>query len=349
MSSTHGTQALLQCRGISKSYGKNQVLKSIDLEVFPREFVALLGPSGCGKTTLLRILAGFEPFQGGTLHFENQLLADTKTMIPPERRNIGMVFQDYALFPHLSVQRNIAFSLQGSKQEKQYRVDEMLNLVGLLEYAKYMPYELSGGQQQRVAVARALAPRPSLILMDEPFSNLDTNLRTQLRNDIRKILREEEVSAILVTHDQGESFSFADRLVVMNQGQVEHTGTAEEVYHQPQTPWVASFTGSANFLEGKSCDGKVQSVLGDFACPNLKNGQDYQLLIRPERLSLDLVDHAQSDGEIEHIEFLGDRRVLTIRLWSGEKLTAVVSSAEEWMEKTWVKVSSDQVVPFPVH
>lgn len=217
---------------------------AINLSLYQGEFVSLLGPSGCGKTTLLRLIAGFEQPTSGTV----TIAGTPVTHCPPEQRGVGMVFQDYALFPHLTVSDNVAFGLKSRRSQSQNRIQDVLTLVGLKDLGKRYPHELSGGQQQRVALARALAPQPALILLDEPLSNLDVQVRLYLRQELREILRQAGATAIFVTHDQEEALSISDRLAVMRNGQIEQLGTPEAIYQAPQSQFVAEFVTQANFL-----------------------------------------------------------------------------------------------------
>ncbi|MGJ9384224.1 ABC transporter ATP-binding protein [Salipaludibacillus sp. CF4.18] len=244
--------------GITKKFGGTTALASIDLTIEDGEFVAILGPSGCGKTTLLRLLAGFDSPTEGEITMNGWQVASPNKTVPPEKRNIGMVFQSFALWPHLKVKEQVRFPLQHHnfataevKKSSESRVTEMLSMVGLAEYGDRMPNELSGGQKQRVAIARALAPKPALLLMDEPLSSLDAELRMEMRQEIQIIHRMMNTSIAYVTHDQGEALAMADKIVVMKDGHIEQVGSPEEIYSKPQTPFVAKFVGKANIIEGK--------------------------------------------------------------------------------------------------
>lgn len=243
---------------ITKEFGETKALAEVDLTIEDGEFVAILGPSGCGKTTLLRLLAGFDVPTAGEILMNGVQVASSKRMIRPEKRNIGMVFQSFALWPHLKVKEQVRFPLKHHqfasnelKRNPEKRVSEMLEMVGLSQYADRMPSELSGGQKQRVAIARALAPKPALLLMDEPLSSLDAELRMDLRKEIQTIHRKMNTSIVYVTHDQGEALAMADKIVVMKGGQIEQIGTPEEIYLMPKTSFVAKFVGKANIIEGK--------------------------------------------------------------------------------------------------
>jgi len=245
---------MIECRNLTKSYGVLEAVSDFSLHLEEHEFLSILGPSGCGKSTLLRLIAGLEVPSKGQVLLEKREISGEKIILPPERRKFGMIFQDFALFPHLSIEKNIAYGVSGSRSEKQKRVVELLKLVSLQHLASKMPHQISGGEQQRIAVARALAPRPRLILMDEPFSNLDYQLRLQLRREIKGILKHEGVATILVTHDQVEAITFSERVLLMHKGKLVQAGTPEEIYQQPQTLWASSFVGETNhqrYTQGK--------------------------------------------------------------------------------------------------
>ncbi|TQR12296.1 ABC transporter ATP-binding protein [Psychrobacillus soli] len=243
---------------VKKTFDGFQALKGIDLTIEDGEFVAIVGPSGCGKTTLLRLIAGFETPTEGSIYMNDELVANANNSMPPEKRNLGMVFQAFALWPHMKVKEQVAFPLKYHRfvtsslhKNKTKRVEEMLSLVGLQDFAERMPGDLSGGQKQRVAIARALAPSPALLLMDEPLSSLDAKLRIELRNEIQTIHRKTNTSIVYVTHDQSEALAMADKIVVMNNGKIEQIGTPKEIYFTPKTEFVAKFIGKANVLNGK--------------------------------------------------------------------------------------------------
>ncbi|MFC4401914.1 ABC transporter ATP-binding protein [Gracilibacillus xinjiangensis] len=247
----------INIRQICKNFDQFEALKNINLAIKDGEFIAILGPSGCGKTTLLRLLAGFlSPTEGSIVIGDREVGTPSRTL-PPEKRNIGMVFQSFALWPHLNVKDHIRFPIQHhrfipSELKKNFneRIQEVLSMVNLERYAERMPNELSGGQKQRVALARAIAPKPELLLMDEPLSNLDAELRMEMRNEIQKLHRLTKATIVYVTHDQGEALAMADRIVVMNNGKIEQVGTPAEIYTKPRTPFVAKFVGKANLVKG---------------------------------------------------------------------------------------------------
>ena len=292
---------MICCHGVSKRFGGVRAVDDAQLCVEPGEFVALLGPSGCGKTTLLRLIAGFEEPDAGEVEVAGRPVAGAGTWVPPERRRVGMVFQDYALFPHLTVAENVGFGVP--RRERAARVDEALTTVGLSGYEPRYPHELSGGQQQRVALARALAPRPELVLLDEPWSNIDPHLRSSMREELAQILRGIGVTVLLVTHDREEAFSLADRIALMRNGTVVQEGTPEQVYLSPATRWAAEFVGAGNFLPGRLENGVVETPVGLFPAHNGNGETAVEVLIRPELLELE--PDPAGEGEVVAREFRG--------------------------------------------
>jgi iron(III) transport system ATP-binding protein len=304
--------SMIRLQRVSKSFGAVGAVAAASIEVGRGEFVALLGPSGCGKTTLLRLVAGFEVPDEGTVRIGEQVVAG-ETWLPPERRHVGMVFQDYALFPHLSVARNVGYGL--ARRGRERRVREALALVGLAGLGDRFPHELSGGQQQRVALARALAPEPSVVLLDEPWSNIDPMLRGAMRDELAAILRATGVTVLLVTHEQEEAFSLADRVALMRDGSIVQTGAPEEIYYEPATRWAAEFVGAANVLRGRLEDGLVETLVGRFPAPNGDAPGDVDVLVRPELLEL-AVD-PDGAGEVVCREFRGHDVFYRVRLADG--------------------------------
>lgn len=249
---------------VKRFHGTQQsAVHDISFELSAGEILALVGPSGCGKTTTLRIVAGLERPDSGIVLLHDKVVASESVFVPPEKRGVGMVFQDHALFPHLTVSENIAFGLRGKAPEEiRKTVGEMLHLVGLLPLAKRYPHALSGGERQRVALARALAPRPVLVLMDEPFSSLDADLRMEMREHVRRILKSMQATVVFVTHDQDEALYMGDRLAVLNRGHVEQIGTPEEIFHESDTRFVSEFMGDSDFLRGKVAHEGIHTELG---------------------------------------------------------------------------------------
>ena len=296
--------------GVTKRFGSVTAVDAAELCVERGEFVALLGPSGCGKTTLLRLVAGFESPDAGEVKVGERVVADGSTWVAPERRRVGMVFQDYALFPHLTVAENVSFGLP--RRERRTRVPIVLALVDLCGLGGRYPHELSGGQQQRVALARALAPNPELVLLDEPWSNIDPHLRGAMRDELARILRAVGVTVVLVTHDREEAFSLADRIALMRDGTVVQEGTPEEVYLAPATRWAAEFVGAGNFLPGRIEGDLVETLLGRFPVANLNGARVVDALIRPELL--ELAPDPAGTAEVVGREFRGHDVFYRVRL-----------------------------------
>jgi len=307
-----------------KRYGAKAVVDGLDLVAVPGEVLALLGPSGCGKTTTLRLIAGFEDLDAGTVEVGGWIVAGPGRAEPPERRRVGMVFQDYALFPHLSVARNVAFGLpRGGRGERDARVAAALDTVGLDGFGDRMPHQLSGGQQQRVALARALAPGPEVILLDEPFSNLDAELRAAVRTEVRQILADANATAVLVTHDQEEALSLADHVAVMWDGRVVQAAGPEEIYHRPVNRRVAAFVGDAQFLPGEGSGRRVASELGDLPAHGVAAGP-VDIMLRPEslRLTLQAEGGDRANATVLTRAFFGHDQLMTVRLDTGRVLHA---------------------------
>lgn len=333
-------------------YEGEVVVKNANFDLVEGQIGCLLGPSGCGKSTLLRAIAGFEPLMAGEIRLDDLLLSDAKQMVNPEHRQIGMVFQDIALFPHLTIAQNIAFGLRSWKKEDiRTRVDYLLKLVGLEAFGGRYPHSLSGGQQQRVALARAIAPKPKLLLMDEPFSGLDAKLREELVPEIRAILQHEKMSAILVTHDQMEAFAMADQIAVMNAGEIHQYGSAYHVYHRPATRFVASFIGYGDFLPATVCGSNcVHSDLGEIQGKldhGLANNTKVDLLVRPDDILHD--DESQFVGLIVSKWFRGSHFLYRVKLPSGKVIYCFASSHHNHSigQEIGLSVNLDHLVMFP--
>ena len=315
---------LVRLSMVSKDFGTVRAVNQVSLDLAKGEIMALLGPSGCGKSTMLRLIAGFERPDEGTIEIDGRVVASPSHMTPPEQRGVGMVFQDYALFPHLTVEQNVAFGLNRlSRRQRAQRTAELLEQVGLQGLGKRYPYELSGGQQQRVALARAMAPDPAVILLDEPFSNLDASLRQQMRDQIRRILKSVGSTAILVTHDQKDAFVVADRVAVMNQGQLLQVGTAKELYTRPANEFVASFVGHSNMLRGRflATEGCIATELGTLPCSvtSVQQGDEVTVCLSPRFLCLD--PEGTITGRVVSTVFEGTtiETVVAIPLGEGER------------------------------
>jgi len=323
---------LLDVERIDIAYGAEQVVHGATFSLAEGEIGSLLGPSGCGKTTLLRAIAGFQPVAAGAIHLHGRTVSRPGRLLPPEAREVGMVFQDFALFPHLSVADNIAFGIRRwPAARRRARVAELLALVGLPEHGRLYPHTLSGGQQQRIAVARALAPRPRLLLLDEPFSSMDAELREMLAREVRAILRHEGITGLLVTHDQMEAFAFADRIAVLEVGRILQWDTAYNLYHRPRHRFVAGFVGQGTLLPGRvTADGAVESALGTLRGTLPEGcgpGCPVDLLVRPDDLRL--AEEAPLRGEVVERAFRGPTFLYTLRLPGGATLLCQAPSHEE--------------------
>ncbi len=320
---------VLEMRHLTKRYARTgtPAVADLSLTLAQGELLAILGPSGCGKTTTLRLLAGFERPDSGEVWVAGRKVSGGGAWSPPEKRRIGMVFQDYALFPHLTAAQNIAFGLRSlSGRERNSRVAELLEVVGLAELGHRYPHQLSGGQQQRVALARALAPRPAAILLDEPFNSLDASSRAYMRAEVREILRRENTAAILVTHDQAEAFALADRVAVLNMGKLEQVDTPTELYHAPRTRFVARFLGLADFLPAEITAQAVRTDAGHVSNPGLPPCASAELLMRPEEVGL--VADAASAAIVVGREFRGSALTYTVKLPCGLNIRSERPSTE---------------------
>jgi iron(III) transport system ATP-binding protein len=333
---------LLVLDQVSKRYGpaRPPAVDRLSLQVGEGEIVALLGPSGCGKTTTLRLIAGLEVPDSGTITLRGRVVTGPGHVVPPEERGIGIVFQDYALFPHLTVADNVGFGLpRAARHGRRARIADVLALVGLEGLESRYPHELSGGQQQRVALARALAPAPALMLLDEPFSNLDADLRWQMRDEVERILRETATTAVFVTHDQEEAFTLADRVGVLQAGRVEQMAPPQQVYHRPATRFVASFVGAADFLPGVVDREGIVTEVGTFAnVDRLPEGQPVEVMIRPDDISF--VPEAGGPGTITRRYFRGSETVYCIGLPSGHRVHSSQPSASVLPTGTRVALSA---------
>lgn len=324
-------------------------VRKVSFELAQGEIACLLGPSGCGKTTLLRAIAGFLMPSEGLIKLKGEKASEAGRVRSPENRNVGVVFQDYALFPHLSVRKNIEFGLhKRGEREKKQRSGELLALIGLEALADRYPHELSGGQQQRVALARALAPKPTLILLDEPFSNLDVELKERLTFEVREILKAENMSAILVTHDQHEAFSMADRIGVMHAGELQQWGSSYSLYHQPNSRMVADFIGQGVFLPGKKTELGLQIELAHLRLTEdqLPANDEFDVLIRPDDIIHD--DASPMQAKVVRKSFRGADFLYTLELESGVHVLALVPSHHNHAigEPIGIKLELDHVITF---
>ena len=341
----------LELKGISYAYNSQPVVRNLSLRLKQGDIGCLLGPSGCGKTTVLRTIAGFENIAAGSIVLAGETISRVGHTLPPEKRRVGMVFQDHALFPHLNVARNIAFGLKGwDKSASEERVETLLEMVGLPNTGSKYPHELSGGQQQRVALARALAPCPSLLLLDEPFSSLDVDLRERIGQEVREILKAQGTTALLVTHDQHEAFAIADEIGVMNEGEIQQWDSAYNLYHRPANRFVADFVGEGVLVPGVVLDeGHVKTELGTIAGKiplECRTGCEVDVLLRPDDILHD--DASPMQAEVAKKAFRGADILYTLLLPSGRKVLSLVPSHHNHAigERIGIRLEVDHVVTF---
>ncbi|EIJ42335.1 ABC-type spermidine/putrescine transport system, ATPase component [Beggiatoa alba B18LD] len=346
------TPPLLELDNIECRYDDQTIFKNLSFAIQTGELACLLGASGCGKTTALRAIAGFEPVYQGVIRLNGNMISAPNQLCPPEKRQIGMVFQDYALFPHQTVFDNVAFGLRSlNKVEKKERVEEYLNVVGLNHLAQRYPHELSGGQQQRVALARALAPRPALILLDEPFSNLDVDLRERLSLEVRDILKGQGMTGLLVTHDQHEAFALGDKIGVMRHGEILQWDTAYNLYHEPVERYVADFIGKGSFIKGQRLGvNQIETELGIVqvkATTQNEIGYTVDVLIRPDDILLDPAYPLLAT--VKQKAFKGSETLYTLSLPSGAQIFSLFSSHQDYPigAQIGVRVVAEQLATFP--
>jgi iron(III) transport system ATP-binding protein len=342
---------LLEISGVRHAYNGRRVLNDFSLSLARGQIGCLLGPSGCGKTTVLRCIAGFENVAAGRIAVNGKEVSRPGRSVPPEERRVGMVFQDYALFPHLTVAANVGFGLhQLELVERERRIAQTLEIIGMSKSGQRYPHELSGGQQQRVALARALAPQPELLLLDEPFSNLDVDLRERLGLEIRDILKQQGMTAILVTHDQHDAFAIADEIGIMDEGRIEQWGTPYELYHKPATRFVADFVGQGAFLPGQVLAGRrIQLELGTFQSNvphEWAQGTTVDVLLRPDDILHD--DASPLQARVLHKAFRGAEFLYTLQLPEGGRVLSLVPSHHNHAvgEKIGIRLEIDHVVAF---
>ncbi len=310
---------MLEFEGIGHAYGGKVAVENFSLTIAPGQVTCLLGPSGCGKSTLLRLAAGLETLRQGRIRIGGEVVSAPGRTLPPERRGVGLVFQDFALFPHLSVLDNVAFGLDGA--DRRDRALAVLDRVGLADRASSFPHMLSGGQQQRVALARALATRPRVMLLDEPFSSLDARLREALREDTLALLREAGAATLMVTHDPDEAMALSDRIAVMRAGRLLQLGDPADIYHRPADAFTAAFLGEVNDLAGRVRDGRVDTVLGSVAAPGRAEGEAVSVMVRPEALRLQATGGA-SPATVADARQIGEALVLRLVCADGTAVRA---------------------------
>lgn len=351
MSTPQATALCLQVNALTHAYGERSIVEDITFSLASGQIGCLLGPSGCGKTTLLRCLAGFETPSSGAIALNGREVFGPGRNIPPQQRGIGMVFQDYALFPHLNIADNIGFGLHKQpKPARQARVAELLQLIGLENLGKRYPHQLSGGQQQRVALARALAPKPTLLLMDEPFSNLDVDLRKRLGEDIRRLLKHEGMTAILVTHDQEEAFAIADEIGIVHQGHIAQWATPYQLYHEPANRFVADFIGEGTLIPGKALHPDLIEIeLGNVSGKTPADcglGCNLDVLIRPDDIQHD--DTSPLQAKVLHKTFRGAEFLYTLELASGTQVLSLVPSHHDHAigESIGIRLQIEHVIAF---
>ncbi|THE62799.1 ABC transporter ATP-binding protein [Salinadaptatus halalkaliphilus] len=341
---------VLELDGVGKAYGTETVISDLSVSVHDGEILTLLGPSGCGKTTTLRLIAGLEKPSDGQIRLQDVDVAGNGQFVAPENRGVGVVFQEFALFPHLTARENVAFGLKEWPAEKrETRVTELLELVGLASHGEHYPEELSGGQQQRIALARSLAPEPEMLLLDEPFSNLDVDLRVEMREEVRRIIKEAGVTAISVTHDQEEALSISDRVAVMNEGDIEQIDRPERVFQDPKSRFVAGFLGHASFLSGAVEGDHVDTAIGRVLRDDVNglahhyDGTEIDLLVRPDDVTAYPASTPESNGQVVYRRYLGPTVLYRVELDSGETIECMHNHSDriDLDERVAVRVTAD--------
>jgi len=352
----------LEIRNLTRSFDGRTVVDDVSLSVMPGQVTCLLGPSGCGKSTTLRMIAGVEMQDSGEIYVDGTLICDTVFRVPPERRNIGLMFQDFALFPHLSVAENVAFGLKGPKDQQRARVAELLERVDLLRYIDSYPYELSGGEQQRVALARALAPRPPIMLMDEPFSGLDNRLRDGNRDDTLEILKEQDTAVLLVTHEPEEAMRMADEIALMRGGQIVQQGAPYNIYRAPVDKAAVAFFSDINVIRAKVQGALAQTPFGQFLAPGVPDGQEVEIVIRPHHMKVDfdrggkgpnptIQDGVAARGVVQRARFMGSESLVEFRMdFDGTVFKVTVPNVflPKEGQPLWLTIRRDRCFVFPV-
>jgi iron(III) transport system ATP-binding protein len=352
----------LELRDITRRYGGREVVSGVSLQVMPGQVTCLLGPSGCGKSTTLRIVAGVERQSSGAVLIDGEMVAGKDRFDPPETRSVGLMFQDFALFPHLSVEGNVGFGLAGSREAKRGRVEELLARVHLAGAIDKFPHELSGGEQQRVALARAVAPRPRIMLMDEPFSGLDNRLRDGIRDETLELLKEEGTAVLLVTHEPDEAMRMADDIALMRDGMIVQQGAPYNVYNAPSDKYAAAFFSDINVIRGEVHGALIDTPFGQFLAPGVADGGTVDIVIRPQHLRIDFdrggrgpnptpQDGVPSRGIVERARYMGHESIVEFRMdYDGSLLKATVPSV--FLPKTgtplWLMIRRERCFVFPV-
>ncbi|EAQ05307.1 MULTISPECIES: ABC transporter ATP-binding protein [Yoonia] len=349
----------LAARHLVKTFAGRRVVDDVSLTVMPGQVTCLLGPSGCGKSTTLRIIAGVDMQDSGTIHVDGQLICDTVDRVPPEGRSIGLMFQDFALFPHLTVAQNVGFGLRGKRDDG--RVTDLLQKVGMLRYLHDYPHQLSGGEQQRVALARALAPKPRIMLMDEPFSGLDDRLRDDIRDETLEILKSEGTAVLLVTHEPNEALRMADEIALMRDGRIVQRGSPYNIYNAPKDLEAAGFFSDINVIKGKVQGALTDTPFGQFLAPGVPDGTEVDIVIRPQHLKIDFdragrgpnptpQDGTPARGVVQRARFIGASSLVEFRMdFDGSILRAAVPSV--FLPKVgtplWIMIRRDRCFVFP--
>ncbi len=355
------TTPRLEIRNLRKAFAGREVVSDVSLSVLPGQVTCLLGPSGCGKSTTLRIIAGVESQDSGSIHVDGQLVCDGLVSIPPESRSIGLMFQDFALFPHLSVTQNVAFGLHGAKKANMDRVSELLAKVGMSRHADAYPHELSGGEQQRVALARALAPKPRIMLMDEPFSGLDDRLRDDIRDETLEVLKEEGTAVLLVTHEPGEAMRMADEIALMRGGVIVQRGAPYNIYNAPADREAAGFFSDINVIPSEVQGALIDTPFGQFLAPGFPDGSAVDIVIRPQHLKIDFdrggrgpnptpAEGTAARGIVRRARFMGAESLVEFVMdYDGSVLKAQIPSVFLPNPGTplWIMIRRDRCFVFP--
>jgi len=339
---------VLEIENMFKNFGGNQILSDLSFSVGKGELLTLLGPSGGGKTTILRCIAGLQEIDQGTIKIYDEVVSSPEVLVPPEKRGVGIVFQNLALFPHLTVGQNVSFGINSYDQELYpERVDDLLELVGLSHKKDCYPNELSGGQKQRIALARSLAPNPSILLLDEPFSSIDAGLRIEMREELRAILKTTRTTTIFVTHDQEEALSISDRVLILKNGRIEQSGAPQELFNYPRSRFVASFLGHASFISGFLDGDSISTIVGDinrediYGLSKEYDNLNMEILFRPEDLKIDLCNPKNANGTITYQRYLGEKILYKVALLNGEIIQCAAPTTSDIPLSSFVCVSME--------